>query len=360
MSNFKYAQNDLLFYILIPVYNVEKYIKNCIDSVLNQTYKNFKVIIVDDGTPDNAGKICDEYAKKDDRIMVIHQKNAGLLSARQTAIKNVLRILKEDEISKSYIIYLDSDDSLKETALYEINKAVSNNNESDMVIYGYDRVLNDIIIQPYNNQDNYEGIVEDKKNLYNIVFNNSAYNSLCRKAVKATLISNIDYGQYFHISHAEDLLQSLVFYKNSKKVLFLNKSLYNYTINEGSITQSVNAKNFEINFEVRQKVMEFLKSENVFNNDDWNRYRGYCIYIIINTILTISNFDIKLSEKKELYSEIQNSIYYIQYLKDKSFNREAIGKNIIIYNLFKYKLFFLIDVLSKCNNFIKNRKDSNK
>lgn len=72
--------------IIVPIYNVEKYLKRCIDSILNQTYKNLEIILVDDGSPDKCPEICDEYAKKDDRIIVIHNKNGGVSSARNAGL----------------------------------------------------------------------------------------------------------------------------------------------------------------------------------------------------------------------------------------------------------------------------------
>lgn len=72
--------------VIVPIYNVEKYLKRCIDSILNQTYKNLEIILVDDGSPDKCPEICDEYAKKDDRIIVIHNKNGGVSSARNAGL----------------------------------------------------------------------------------------------------------------------------------------------------------------------------------------------------------------------------------------------------------------------------------
>lgn len=83
------AESKLLFYICVPVYKAEKYIRECIESVLNQSYQNFKLILVDDGSPDNLGAICDEFACTDRRIKVIHKKNMGLLAARDDAINYV-------------------------------------------------------------------------------------------------------------------------------------------------------------------------------------------------------------------------------------------------------------------------------
>ena len=87
--------------IIIPVYNVEKYIDKCIDSIVNQTYQNLEIILVDDGSPDNCPKMCDEWAKKDDRIKVIHKANGGVSSARNVGI---------EQAQVEYICFVDSDD----------------------------------------------------------------------------------------------------------------------------------------------------------------------------------------------------------------------------------------------------------
>ena len=91
--------------VIIPVYKVEKYLEKCIDSVINQSYSNLEIILVDDGSPDNCGKICDKYAKKDNRIRVIHKTNGGLSDARNNGIKIA---------TGNYIAFIDSDDYVTE------------------------------------------------------------------------------------------------------------------------------------------------------------------------------------------------------------------------------------------------------
>ena len=102
--------NQPLLSVIIPVYKVEKYLRRCLDSIVNQTYKNLEIILVDDGSPDNSGKICDEYAQNDKRIKVIHQKNKGQGAARNTGI-----IAANGEL----ITFVDSDDWI-ENNTYEI------------------------------------------------------------------------------------------------------------------------------------------------------------------------------------------------------------------------------------------------
>ena len=99
-----------LISIIIPVYNVEKYLAKCLDSVLNQTYKNLEIILVDDGSKDNSGAICDEYAKRDNRIIVVHQKNSGVSKARNLGMSMA---------TGDYIGFIDSDDTI-EANMYEV------------------------------------------------------------------------------------------------------------------------------------------------------------------------------------------------------------------------------------------------
>ena len=98
-----------LISIIIPIYNVEKYLPDCLNSVISQTYSNIEIILVDDGSPDGCAKICDYYAKKDNRIKVIHQKNGGLSNARNSGIKIA---------TGKYITFVDSDDYIDKQALY--------------------------------------------------------------------------------------------------------------------------------------------------------------------------------------------------------------------------------------------------
>ena len=104
--------------VIVPVYKVEKYIHKCVDSILNQTFTDFELILVDDGSPDNCGRICDEYAEKDSRVRVIHKKNGGVSDARNVGVV---------ESKGDYISFVDPDDWIETNALEQIwNKAEAN------------------------------------------------------------------------------------------------------------------------------------------------------------------------------------------------------------------------------------------
>ena len=120
--------------IITPVYKAEKYLERLIDSILCQTYKNFELILVVDGSPDKSGLICDEYAKKDSRITVIHKENGGVSSARQVGL---------DSATGEYIIHADSDDCVSKFLLEELVQCVNETN-ADIVIFDFYRVNKEI------------------------------------------------------------------------------------------------------------------------------------------------------------------------------------------------------------------------
>lgn len=123
---------DMLVSIIVPVYKVEKYLNRCINSIINQSYRNLEIILVDDGSPDNCGKVCDEYAEQDKRIKVIHKCNGGLSSARNAGL---------DIANGDYIYFVDSDDYI-DAKLVEDNLNLAIEHNADMVCFNYFEVRN--------------------------------------------------------------------------------------------------------------------------------------------------------------------------------------------------------------------------
>jgi len=116
------------FSIIIPVYKVEKYLRPCLDSILTQSFGDFELILVDDGSPDNSPAICDEYAARDNRIIVIHKENAGVVSARK---EGLLRA------QGTYVTFVDSDDLLADGCLDALKAYADTNNTPDMILFGF-------------------------------------------------------------------------------------------------------------------------------------------------------------------------------------------------------------------------------
>ena len=144
--------------VIVPVYKVEKYIAECIESILAQTYTKLRLILVDDGTPDNAGKICDEYAKKDPRITVIHQENAGVTRARARGV--------EEADDCEFIMFVDGDDKLLRNALSLFYYSMDINTDIVMNINYYIDIDNIYSYESYKNKDIIDIQYFIKRNIY--------------------------------------------------------------------------------------------------------------------------------------------------------------------------------------------------
>ena len=204
--------------VIVPVYGTEEYISVCIESILAQTYKNFRLILIDDASPDNAGKICDEYAENDSRITVIHQKNTGVTRARANGVK-----LATD---CDYITFVDSDVTIATDALEKLASAM--NTESDIVI-SY-RVAN---IPDYPPIDKHRLPIEEyRKNLLFLKTSCAPWGKLFRKE----LFDDYIFDTPREIIVGEDLLMNLRLTNKTKKDvnhlkgIFANILLYKITV----------------------------------------------------------------------------------------------------------------------------------
>lgn len=210
--------------IIVPVYNVEKYLENCIESILNQTFKDFELILVDDGSTDNSGKICDIYEKKDSRIKVIHKNNGGLSSARNTGL---------DIACGKYVGFIDSDDSIH-PRMYEMLYDLIKKYESDISCCNYKKIY-DIFKDEYENVNSLEVIemsnIEAIKNLYDKEIGVKLVIA-CNKLYRKNLFDNIRYkvGRL----HEDEFMAHRILY-NSKKITYVDNELYYYLQREGSI-----------------------------------------------------------------------------------------------------------------------------
>ena len=210
--------------IIVPVYNVEKYLENCIESILNQTFKDFELILVDDGSTDNSCKICDIYEKKDSRIKVIHKNNGGLSSARNAGL---------DIACGKYVGFIDSDDSIH-PRMYEILYDLIKKYESDISCCNYKKIY-DIFKDEYENVNSLEVIemsnIEAIKNLYDKEIGVKLVIA-CNKLYRKNLFDKIRYkvGRL----HEDEFMAHRILY-NSKKITYVDNELYYYLQRDGSI-----------------------------------------------------------------------------------------------------------------------------
>ena len=208
--------------VIVPVYKVEPYIHKCVDSILGQTYTNLEVILVDDGSPDNCGKICDEYAAKDKRVKVIHKKNGGLSDARNAGI----------DISTGDIIgFIDSDDYIEARMYQEMIDYMEHNN-LDIVCADTNQVKGNKIKFKPRYKKNY---VWNKQEALSEILNENLDNAAWNKIYKREIIGNTRFplGRVY-----EDVATIYKFIYNAHKVGYLSKPYYYYVKRKGSIVTS--------------------------------------------------------------------------------------------------------------------------
>ena len=276
--------------IIVAVYNVETLINRCLNSILAQTFSDFEVILINDGSTDNSGKICDYYAKKDRRFKIIHQNNQGVSKVSETGIK---------EARGRYTIHIDPDDWVEHNMLEQLVHTAKSDN-SDIVICDY-----------YINRINSQKIKCEKP--LNLNPNNVLLElfyrlsgSLCNKLVRRTLYNNISFIN--GISCGEDYLTCMRLLKNSQIISYVPKAFYHYDIssNEGSLTKSSDIVKFQFD---ELKILELYKSE-ILDNKHIKEYNSQvCSFAwaaFVKELYTAREY--KMRYKRNLYALLYNKL----------------------------------------------------
>ncbi len=258
------------FSILMPLFNMKKYVSVAIDSILGQNFDDWELIIVDDGSTDGSEKIVDEYANRDTRIKVIHKPNGGLISARRTAIS---------QAQGDYCLFCDSDDYYMEDALSNINNVINRFKSPDIVLFGCNRTRDNgqFLDVRFPWSDCAEISVQEAR--YTLI-TTWYINSLCTKAIKTFLLKSdpTDYSISYSGGYAEDKLQSLYPFDACSSVVALPMALYAYRINSESMMQKKitieEIKNF-LHIDVQEIIYRYIKKWNIPNLENDYFALGY-------------------------------------------------------------------------------------
>jgi glycosyltransferase involved in cell wall biosynthesis len=274
------------FSILIPAYNVQSFIKQCIESVLTQSFSDFEIIIVDDGSTDKTGTICDCYSSRFSFIKVIHKTNQGLLWARRDAIKLA---------SGEYCLFIDSDDFYTTKAsLQTINDALHNFGDPDVLIFEENRFLQDGSfgsINPAFSRD-YLFRSESIQTIRAKFLMTDELNNLWKKCVKTHILKadETDY-RNFPKNNGEDLAQSFFIFDKAESVGYIKNSVYSYRVNPASITMS-NCEIRDIIFKINpacDMAKEFYQHKWGLLNRRVQRarvsYTYFTLYVALSTLI---------------------------------------------------------------------------
>lgn len=288
-------QNCPLITVGIPVYNRELLITKCIQSVLNQTYSNFEIILVDDGSTDNSLEICKSFESSDDRIRIISQKNSGVSTARNQVIKNA----KGD-----YICFIDSDDfvesDLLQTYVTELEKQ-----DYDLIICGFKNSTADGTLVYYELSDFDLTDINEFWKQFGYLLARNLLRSPVNKLYKTSILK--ENNLLFDISTqiAEDAIFNADYYNYIKSISIVNKPLYNVLLHnsENRLSNKIHKSFFESQYKLFTKYVVLLKSKNCFEGNN----REVLDFQFANLIAKGMK-DICLSEKKLPVSEVNSNI----------------------------------------------------
>lgn len=309
--------------IIVPIYNVERYLSRCIESILNQSFKEFELILVDDGSPDNSGEICDIYASKDDRVKVIHKKNGGVSSARNVGVSVA---------NGEYIGFVDPDDYIDKEMYCKLYRLCIDN-DSDIAICRFNRDINGKL----QNIESAEEIIElNNIEAMNELFKGILYRfSLCNKLFSKTCFNNVSFPEgRIH----EDLSTTYKLFVNSRKAIYINYCGYIYVRRENSILTSTYSEKRLQAFIGWDEIINFIeKNYNELLDQVISTFTYWCTDNISYILEQISNSDDK---KKYLNTIKKYTIKYYVYIKRSSILAIRYKLKIRIFNI-SYRLIIL-------------------
>ena len=249
--------------VIVPVYKVEKYIAECIESVLAQTYTNFRLILVDDGTPDNAGKICDEYAKKDSRITVIHQENAGVTRARAKGVDAA----KDCE----FITFVDGDDMLAKTALKEYQSLMTE--DVDIVLNStfYTEHEKSKPISPFYSFTGHKQSIKEFRSKMISTKGGMPWGRLFRKHIVTAFAFDIPR----EVFYGEDAIMNCrIAFNTEKDFAIIDKPLYFYRQDSNGVCKNFSFSHTYENL-LREHILKSIPEKelnNYYNDYIWRRF----------------------------------------------------------------------------------------
>lgn len=283
--------------VIVPVYNAEKYIDRCVKSIINQTFSDFELILVDDGSPDNSGALCDEWSKKDSRIKVIHQRNVGAGAARNVG----LAIAKGD-----YINFVDSDDWI-DPSMYEILYNLILKTSATIAMTGMiskSRYEQSIRIDATKIHYIIKDTKEMLKRFFRVNGEDSSIISVCGRLINRKILQNF---RFVEGTISEDVSAAFFLCINSPKTVVIDSPMYNYFQNSSGVTKSrVTKRDFEY-IQAFQRIYTYVKT----NIPEFSYYAKMNVLRSQFTILSkmkLYGYDKNDIEVKERYFSLKKII----------------------------------------------------
>ena len=293
-------KNKIKVSVIVPVYNVQNYVKTCVESIINQTYKNLEVILINDGSTDESLKILKELQKTDNRIQVVSRENKGTLYTRLEGAKIA---------TGEYVVYIDTDDYIDETLL---SRLIEENEGINADIVQTDYIIENQIRGKKIKENNYyknKTTIEKNnfKEIYDIFLTTYQYSGICAKLIKKDLLNNIKFQK--SVNMCEDLYINLELISQAKKILFIPEAYYHYMIRENSTCTNLDKTKMKKRIKdciyIYSLFFEYLKRWNI--NTDEN-IKIVANRIIKEAFLQVRNLFFVSSSKNEVIGILQDTL----------------------------------------------------
>lgn len=311
-----------LISILMPVYNGQEYLEETVLSILNQSYKEFELIIIDDGSSDNTKAICDNLEKVDKRIKIIHKKNTGVSHTRNVALDNA---------SGEYIAFIDSDDSVYKDYLKILLSSMEKSN-GQLAVCGFKerKISANGQVEELSRVFCPKEVIamEDMKDLIMDFGNSGLLNPLWNKLYSREIIEKNNIRFKEDVETGEDFIFNLQYFRKIKNICFSKEELYYYIRrNNNSITYQYIDNMYEKGLEIHGLLENFLKDMNFYNNK--NRYILYGNHLmgVFSAFLNLFHKDCKLTlkQKKQYIKAIVNREYVNECAVNRKSDKGLIG-----------------------------------
>lgn len=315
----------MLFSIIVPVYGVEKYLRECVDSILNQSFTDFELILVDDGSKDLCPAICDGYAEKDGRVKVIHKKNGGLVSARKAGMQKA---------EGKYIINIDGDDAIMPGYLSESDRIIREYSP-DIITFAVNFVSGGDVREEAEPLS--EGLHTDMRPVYEEMLMTKdmkhMHYYLWAKVFKKSVIEEIQLNADERINMGEDVMCTVKAYIKAKSVYVSNKPVYNCRCRRDSMSREYRPSHFD-DIALGVKELKQIQNPPTGFNESADRYAAFMFFVIFASAVREKEKNVREYSKQVWYNEFGQS------LKKAEFERIS-PKSRIAVELLKNRCFLL-------------------
>lgn len=340
-----------LISIIIPCYNVEDFLQKTIECVIHQTYPDWELILVDDGSKDNTLKICNEYAKKDSRIKVIHKPNGGLVSARNAGFYVA---------TGEWVMYIDGDDWIDVNTCEILTMYIEQHGNVDIIFWKCIQELGDISIkgkwewpckEPYHLYDTHAECIELSRNV--LVYKSGIATAYCK-------LINMRYARENNIRHDDRLRQgaegiefSLRAFYHANKVLYVNEYFNHYRYNPNSISKAVNEKNTKYITDcfnvINEDILHFERKEE-FKQALYQRVCYALIAMAMNSYFHPANPEPLIVKVRKYTAAIKDNPLYKEAVKYGSIDSNDKQRRLALFFI-KQKWYVLLEVIAKLKQY---------